>query len=206
MYTILRPLVVNPSPAVCNRSSAAAAAKRNHYLPSPALFVSHGMLALCRLAWHGVAWQVSLVALVLIGLSWTENYGDRSFSAFNHTQQASRSYVASTVAPQYHYSSGRANTCIGRDQEEMVEYYLVLFIISATITAVRLSEHLHWWRSRGNSRIVLIVIHYQHPVLLLCNASRQVGNTNALDVIAPNLIVQAVIVAAAMIRYALLAV
>lgn len=37
-----------------------------------------------------MALQVSVVALVLLGLLWKENYGDRSFSAFHHTQEASR--------------------------------------------------------------------------------------------------------------------
>lgn len=35
--------------------------------------------------------QVSLVALLLIGHLWKENFGDRSFSAFHHTQEASLS-------------------------------------------------------------------------------------------------------------------
>eukprot|EP00903_Cladosiphon_okamuranus_P019296 g17737.t1 len=46
------------------------------------------------LAPFNLAIGVSLVALLLIGRLWKENYGDRSFSAFHHTQEALESIAS----------------------------------------------------------------------------------------------------------------
>lgn len=68
--------------------------------------------------------QVSLVALVMIGRLWKENYGDRSFSALHHTKEASRKYHSQKTRDML--NGGSVGTCNPR----LLPSYFEVFCVS----------------------------------------------------------------------------